>query len=65
MHSSNGSPAEERSGGSVSACRPPRCPVCEGALVPLRGQYRCARCYFSICAGCEGVSGYPPGDAGD
>jgi hypothetical protein len=35
----------------------PPCPVCAGRLVPLRGFFRCSRCYFSICVGCEGVSG--------
>jgi hypothetical protein len=65
MHSSNTQAGEERGGGSVSACCPPRCPVCSGALVPLRGQYRCARCCYTICAGCEDVPGYPPSDAGD
>jgi hypothetical protein len=65
MHVSNGSPADEQSGGSVSACGPAPCPVCDGALVPLRGQYRCARCSFTVCAGCEDVPGYPPGDGGD
>ena len=65
MTSSNGPGPEEFSGGSVSACCPPRCPVCSGALVPLRGHYRCARCYFTICAGCEDVPGYPTPEAGD
>jgi hypothetical protein len=65
MPSSNGPAAEERSGGIVSACCPPRCPLCSGALVPLRGQYRCSRCYFAICAGCEDVPGYPPEGPGD
>ncbi len=29
------------------------CPHCGGALIPLRGVWRCARCYFVLCAGCE------------
>jgi hypothetical protein len=33
--------------------RQPCCPVCNGALVELRGQYRCARCLFTFCVGCE------------
>lgn len=65
MHSSNGQAGEERGGGSATACCPPRCPVCSGALVPLRDQYRCARCYFTVCAGCEDIPGYPTSDAGD
>jgi hypothetical protein len=32
------------------------CPFCDGVLVPLRGAYRCVRCCFSICPGCEDVS---------
>ena len=35
--------------------RQPCCPVCNGALVELRGQYRCSRCYFTLCVGCETV----------
>jgi hypothetical protein len=34
------------------------CPCCDGVLVPLRGAYRCVRCCFSICPGCE-VAGLP------
>jgi hypothetical protein len=30
-----------------------RCPVCSGSLVPLHNFYRCARCSYHICAGCE------------
>jgi hypothetical protein len=33
--------------------RDPACPVCSGVLVPLRGLYRCSRCSFSLCVGCE------------
>jgi hypothetical protein len=31
----------------------PLCPVCGGVLVPMRTAWRCSRCYFSLCAGCE------------
>ena len=31
----------------------PPCPVCGGALMPLRGVWRCTRCLFTLCAGCE------------
>jgi hypothetical protein len=37
-----------------SAPRLPQCPVCAGVLVPLRGFFRCSRCYFSLCVSCEG-----------
>jgi hypothetical protein len=30
-----------------------RCPVCSGSLVPLHNFYRCSRCSYHICAGCE------------
>ena len=33
----------------------PGCPACGGTLVPLRGQVRCARCQWTMCAGCEPV----------
>ncbi|MGH7173221.1 MAG: hypothetical protein ACRELG_23310 [Gemmataceae bacterium] len=35
-----------------SAC-PLRCPVCSGQLVPLRNSYRCSRCGYHLCTGCE------------
>jgi hypothetical protein len=35
--------------------RKPCCPVCSGPVVELRGQYRCTRCYFTLCVGCESV----------
>ena len=42
----------------IQSCEVPRtkaqaCPVCGGVLVPLRGQWRCSRCQFSLCVGCE------------
>jgi hypothetical protein len=36
----------------------PSCPMCGGGLVPMRGTWRCSRCYFALCAGCEPGSGY-------
>jgi hypothetical protein len=39
--------------------RPPACPVCSGPLVPLRGFARCARCFYTLCDGCD-----PAGDEG-
>ncbi len=62
MQTNTCSPQEERpecAGGE----RPPQCPVCSGLLIPLRNVYRCARCCYSICAGCEGGESFPP--AGD
>ena len=31
----------------------PPCPVCGGGLIPLRGNWRCGRCFFALCAGCD------------
>ena len=30
------------------------CPACGNALLPLRGDWRCPRCQYHLCAGCEG-----------
>jgi hypothetical protein len=38
----------------------PRCPVCSGSLLPLRNVYRCTRCSFHLCAGCEAFDQEPP-----
>jgi hypothetical protein len=32
----------------------PECPVCGGMLIELRGQGRCSRCQFLLCADCDG-----------
>jgi hypothetical protein len=32
----------------------PLCPVCRGLLIEQRGWFRCTRCPFRICEGCEG-----------
>jgi hypothetical protein len=45
-----GEPSQEQ----PPAAAPPPCPVCSGHLIELRGFVRCARCHFSMCAGCEG-----------
>ena len=55
---------EEQPDKAPPPCRP-LCPVCSGPLIPLRDFYRCARCSFSICVGCEGPGPYFPADAGD
>jgi hypothetical protein len=52
MGPSNTTPREE-SGRSGAVCRQPCCPLCNGPLVPLRGDYRCSRCLFHLCVGCE------------
>jgi hypothetical protein len=36
------------------------CPACGAALIPLRGQWRCSRCYFMLCVGCEPAVGHEP-----
>jgi hypothetical protein len=40
------------------ACSPRgiACPFCDGVLVPRGGTFRCLRCSFSICTGCEDVA---------
>ena len=40
--------------------RPPCCPVCNGQRVPLRGAYRCSRCMFILCVGCEAAEAATP-----
>jgi hypothetical protein len=43
----NDRPAEALARGGVA------CPFCDGILVPQRESFRCPRCGFSICPGCE------------
>jgi hypothetical protein len=33
----------------------PCCPVCSGSLVPLHNSYRCSRCAYYLCVGCEQI----------
>jgi hypothetical protein len=40
---------------------PALCPVCAGRLVYLRSQYRCSRCCYSFCVGCEDGPTAEPG----
>lgn len=54
------SPQEEQSRDSPGHPSGPWCPVCSGALIPLRNLYRCARCYYSACAGCDDSAICPP-----
>ena len=40
----------------VQTSTPPRlptCPCCAGPLILLRGLFRCTRCQYSLCFGCE------------
>jgi hypothetical protein len=54
MNGTNGTIREENARASTSATRFPPCPVCEGVLLPLGKCYRCSRCQWSVCLGCEG-----------
>ena len=40
-------------------------PSVGAALVPLRGSFRCSRCCFTVCAGCEAFPMGTDPDAGD
>ena len=46
----------------VESAYPLRCPVCGGSLVPLHNAYRCSRCCYHLCAGCEQFDLGPPND---
>jgi hypothetical protein len=35
----------------------PPCPACMGRLVFMRNFYRCSRCGFCICIGCDDLPG--------
>jgi hypothetical protein len=52
-------------GEPVMTSSAPPCPMCGGGLVPLRGLWRCSRCYFALCAGCEPGPCYQDADSGD
>jgi hypothetical protein len=62
MQTSTVSPPQERIPEHPACERPPLCPVCAGRLVPLRDRYRCARCFYSLCNGCEGGEASPACD---
>jgi hypothetical protein len=36
----------------ASSCQP-LCPVCSGLLIPQRSTWRCSRCCYTFCEGCE------------
>jgi hypothetical protein len=48
-------PARDDRPAQGSVLRGVTCPFCEGVLVPQRDVYRCPRCCFSICPGCDVV----------
>jgi hypothetical protein len=47
--------------GEVSGGRWTPCPLCGGRLDPTRGSFRCSRCQFAICEGCESEGVHPTG----
>jgi hypothetical protein len=57
-------PPSDRPGpGNSAAGNQPWCPVCHGQLLYLRGQFRCSRCYFSLCLDCDSGSALNVADA--
>jgi DNA-directed RNA polymerase subunit RPC12/RpoP len=42
---------------------PSRCPMCSALLVPLHNSYRCSRCSYHFCLGCEPFDRDPPSEA--
>jgi hypothetical protein len=46
---------ENPSKDGMEPLRLPRCPLCSGALVPLHNAYRCSRCAYHLCIGCEQI----------
>jgi hypothetical protein len=47
--------SEERGPEPAAAERLPPCPLCAGGLVLLHDHYRCSRCRFSLCVGCDAL----------
>jgi hypothetical protein len=41
-------------------CGQQTCPVCMGVLIPVGGAWRCSRCCFAFCEGCEGGPRFSP-----
>jgi hypothetical protein len=33
-----------------------QCPLCAGVLIPVREGYRCLRCKYVFCVGCEAAA---------
>ena len=54
---------EEKGREAAAGERLPPCPKCAGPLAPLHNGYRCCRCRFTLCAGCDAPDFCPP--AGD
>ena len=50
---------------TTNACQQPHCPMCSGVMVPLGEHYRCSRCFFDLCVGCEGAEVSAPQGADD
>jgi ribosomal protein L37AE/L43A len=48
--------SEERTGGEILPC-----PICGGSLLPRPADWRCGRCGFQICAGCDPSFAAEPG----
>ena len=48
-------PRQDEPKQTTAPIRSPSCPCCAGVLLVLRGMFRCARCHYSLCAGCEPV----------
>lgn len=47
----------------IESVSPPLCPVCSASLVPMHHSYRCLRCSYHFCVGCEPFDSDPPSDA--
>ena len=47
---------ELKTGEKQEVSRPPACPVCGGVLTEARNLWRCTRCSYTLCEGCEGGS---------
>jgi hypothetical protein len=41
---------------ATPADSPPRCPLCDGTIIPLRDGYRCVRCRYGFCFSCEAAA---------
>jgi hypothetical protein len=44
---------------TTRSANPLSCPVCNAALILLRGYVRCSRCYITLCVGCDGCPATP------
>lgn len=46
----------------VEPSYPPQCPLCNGSLILLHSTYRCSRCCYHHCVGCEQIDAGAPSD---